>query len=191
VSGIVLAGGMSARMGRDKALLPFGSTTLLAHVVEIVRTVTAPVIVVAGVADQYALPGRVRVIGDLYPNAGPLGGIVTGLKAVDAGYHLITACDMPFLRPELLHRLLKEAEGYDGAVPEVNGRPEPLCAVYHSRCAERLRASLESGERAVHRALQSLSIRHVEEDRLRQADPDLVSFTNLNTPEEYRVSDEW
>lgn len=171
-------------MGRDKALLVFGSMTLLEQVVETVRAVAGTVLVVADRAERYALPEGVRALGDRFPGAGPLGGIVTGLEAAEMGYHLVTACDMPLLQPALLHLLLAEAEGRDGAIPEVGGQLEPLCAVYHSRCAERLRACLETGTRAVHRAVQVLDMKRIGEETLRRADPALISFTNINTPED-------
>src|SRR5579862_9486242 len=101
MGGIVLAGGKSARMGQDKACLPYRGTTLLAHVVATVRSVAGPVLVVADVAEKYALPDRMPVVGDLFPGTGPLGGLVTGLSHVAArgSYHVVVACDMPRLNP--------------------------------------------------------------------------------------------
>jgi cyclic pyranopterin phosphate synthase len=186
VAGIVLAGGKSVRMGRDKALLSYGSTTLLSHTIEIMQSVTETVLVVVDTADRYPFLRGLRVAPDLYPNAGPLGGIVTGLAALEDGYHVVAACDMPFLRPALLRFLLAEAQGGDGAVPEIDGHLEPLCAVYHRRCLLPLKEQLEAGQRAAHRAIRLLNLKRVGEEALRRVDPDLVSFTNINTPEDYR-----
>jgi len=186
MAGIVLAGGKSRRMGRDKACLPYGDSTLLAHVVEMVRSIAEPTFVVADIADKYVLPDRTVVVGDMFPSAGPLGGLITGLTLAPGTYHVVVACDMPRLNPAVLRLLMEKANGADGAIPEVAGRLEPLCAVYHRRCADALRAQLDAGRLALHMAVESLALRRVGEDALRRIDPDLACFTNLNTPEEYR-----
>jgi molybdopterin-guanine dinucleotide biosynthesis protein A len=187
LAGIVLAGGKSARMGMDKARLNLNNMPLLAHVVTRLKKVVKPVIVVAAVKNQYSLTDGTRVIGDIFPDAGPLGGVVTGLTAVEEGYHFIAACDMPCLRSAVIRLLLEEARGADGAVPEIEDRLEPLCAVYHTRCAEPLRACLESGTRALHHALQTLNLKSVSEETIRAVDKNLISFTNVNTPEEFKA----
>jgi molybdopterin-guanine dinucleotide biosynthesis protein A len=133
---------------------------------------------------RYALPG-VRVLGDLFPDTGPVGGILTGLTALGPGRHLVVACDMPALNPAVL-RLLREAAtpDWDAVVPEIGGRLEPLCAAYRDSAAPPLRRFLETGQRAARRALETLRVRRIGEEALRRIDPDLACFTNLNTPEE-------
>ncbi len=185
----MLAGGLSSRMGEDKALMAYAGTTLLAHVVGVVAGVAGAVVVAADSRDRYSaanLPSGTILVGDNFPGAGPLGGLVSGLIRAGEGYHVVTACDMPGLVPELLRLLFNEAEGFDGAIPLVGGREEPLCAVYHRRCAEMLQAEMLSGSLALRRAVQSLNLRRVGEDRIRAVDPQLASFTNLNTPDDYK-----
>jgi molybdopterin-guanine dinucleotide biosynthesis protein A len=184
VGGIVLSGGKSRRMGSDKALLPYNGTTLLKHVVSIVRSVAGETLVVADLADKYAFKDGTRVVGDLYPESGPLGGIITGLTYAGDEFNLVVACDMPLLQPALLKRLLQAAEGNDAAVPEINGRLEPLCAAYHKQVADKLRITLESGELAVHKAISCLNIYRLEEEEVRRFDPELRSFSNWNTPDD-------
>lgn len=186
VAGIILAGGQAKRMGRNKANLPFGESTLLLHTAQTLAQVSAPVVVVADRRDRYSLPEELMILEDACPNAGPLGAIITALAALPEGYHLVTACDMPRLKAETLRLLLQEAQGYDAAAPEIAGRMEPLCAVYHTRCLPLLKGRFDSGERALHRALRTVNLRRVEADRLRSADSDLSSLININTPEEYR-----
>ncbi|HXG23177.1 MAG TPA: molybdenum cofactor guanylyltransferase [Chthonomonadales bacterium] len=185
MTGIVLAGGKSRRMGRDKALLPFRGKTLLEYVVAQLRKAVDEVIVVADVPNRYVLANGTHVVGDIYPGAGPLGGIVTGLYATEEGYHPVIGCDMPHLEPAILHFLIREAQGLDGAIPVIAGRVEPLCAVYHSRCAAVFEKALHQGERAVHRVIECVDMMRVHEEALRAIDKDLRSFINLNTPEEY------
>jgi molybdenum cofactor guanylyltransferase len=173
-------------MGRDKALLPHGETTLLAHVAGLVTRECGSAIVVAAAPDQYPGLGA-QVVGDLFPGAGPLGGIVTGLAAAGEGCHAVVACDMPYVLPELLRLLLECVAGHDAAIPMAAGRAEPLCAAYNAHCARALRASLEGGCRAVHAALRGLDVRWLGEDEIRVVDPLMVSLTNVNTPQDYAL----
>ncbi|MCC6727913.1 MAG: molybdenum cofactor guanylyltransferase [Chthonomonadales bacterium] len=185
MAGIVLAGGRSTRMGVDKAGLPYSGTTLLAHVATALASVLGTVvIVVARAPERYSVLGA-RVVADAWPGAGPLGGIATGLRALPEGHHVAAACDMPHLRPEVTQVLLEAARGWDAAVPVVGGRRQPLLAAYHTDCLPAFVAAIAEGRLAVHAALEAVRLREVCEDELRSVDPDLRSFTNLNTPEDY------
>ena len=179
---IVLAGGRSERMGQDKALLPRNGRTLLETVVQTLRPLVTEIVIVADRADRYAVPGC-RVVGDAYPQTGPLGGILTGLQALGPGAHLAVACDMPALQPAALRLLLGSATSeWDAIVPEIDGRLEPLCAVYADTAIPALQRYLAAGGRALHRALETLRTLRVSEAELRRHDPLLLTFTNLNTP---------
>jgi molybdopterin-guanine dinucleotide biosynthesis protein A len=183
---ILLAGGKSVRMGQDKALLPWNGTTLLAHCAANLQAVTSEIVIVADRVDRYSLPGC-RVAADLFPNAGPVGGILTGLTALGPGRHIAVACDMPSVQIELLRLLLSAAtEEWDAVAPEVEGRLEPLCAVYRDTAVPLLRRFLEEGNRAAQKALQSLRTLRIGEEALRRVDPDLLSFNNLNTPDDLK-----
>ncbi len=181
-----MAGGKSGRMGRDKAMLPWGDSTLLQHVINIVREVTDHVIVVADSSHKYSLLSVKKVVGDEYPGVGPLAGIITGLNSVESGYHYVLACDLPCINSEVLRMLMRSVAGYAAAVPCVGNRLEPLCAVYHKECVTHFIGALELGaDLSVHGALSSLNLNRVTESDLRTVDPDLRSFINLNTLEEY------
>lgn len=189
MGGIVLAGGRSARMGQDKALLKIDGVTLLERAVATMRQVTQEVVVVADRTDRYSLPG-VPCCADAYPDTGPLGGLVTGLTASGPGWHLVAACDLPALQTALLLLLLEEAgPAWDAVVPEVGGQLEPLCAIYCDTAAAPLAEYLQGGGRAVHKALAGLRLKRLEESLLRRADPQLRSFCNLNTPEDFAAFD--
>ena len=188
MAGIVLAGGQSRRMGADKALLPFATVSMIRRVIDSVRSVTGRVIIVADCADHFGsddMPESVEVAADRYPGTGPLGGLVTGLILAGPGHHIVVACDMPNLRRELLSMLLERISGYDATVPEVAGRLEPLCAAYDSCCVDRLKIELAAGRLGLQKAVSGLRVVLIPESELRSVDPDLVSFTNVNTPEEY------
>ncbi len=179
---IVLAGGQSRRMGRDKALIRLGKETLLERAVSAARQAADRVVIVTDRSGRYRLPG-VESCEDLLPDAGPVAGIAAGLAHLGPGAHIVLACDMPGLQPELL-RLLRSLHraGLDAVVPWIDERPEPLCALYDHSALSKLQAFLSGGGRAAHRALEQLRVRRAVESELRQADPGLLSFANWNTP---------
>lgn len=185
-AGIILAGGRSRRMGQDKGRLPFGGTTLLAWVIRRVALACRPVIVVARTASDYPGSGA-TVIADQWPDAGPLGGLYTGLSAVDTTNAAVVACDLPFVQPALLAGLTGLASGWDAVVPLVSGRMQPLCAVYHRAVAQTAETMLRRGDRSVRQLLAQpdLRVRQVSAEELRVWDPELQSFANINTPDDY------
>lgn len=186
LSGIVLAGGQSRRMGRDKAGLAFGGTSLVCWVAGRLGPACAEVIVVARSAADCAGCGA-RVIGDRWPDAGPLGGLATGLDAVATPLAAAVACDLPFVERALLCGLAGLAPDYDAVVPEIAGRAQPLCAVYRRTAGQAAEAVLRRGDRSLHDLLALLDLRvcYVPEETLRKWDPALRSFDNINTPEDY------
>jgi molybdenum cofactor guanylyltransferase len=134
-SGFVLAGGASSRMGRDKALLAFGETTLVEHVAGAVRDAVGSVILI-GDPDRYGALGY-PVYRDIVPDCGPLGGIYTALSIAPTDWNLVVACDMPGISASALRGLI-EPEAGPGRCSVMaagpGGDPEPLCAVYHRNC---------------------------------------------------------
>lgn len=183
LAGLVLAGGRSQRMGRDKAALPFGDGTLLNRVVERVKTCCHPVFVVTSAAHRYPAL-TVPVVVDRWPGLGPLAGVEAGLRACPAPYAAVVACDLPFLEPELLLGLRGQAEGADAAVP-LTDRAHPLCAVYRREAAGVAERLLRAGGGSLQHLLVQLRVRYVPEELLRRWDPELKSLVNVNTPEDY------
>lgn len=189
---LINAGGASRRMGTHKALLPMpDGTILLAHVVAAAAAVAdGPIIVVANhapVADAAASLPRVTVVADAWPGKGPLAGIAVGLGLLP-GWMLALACDLPLLRVELL-RLLAGlcAPEWDVVVPVVDGRAQSMCAAYHRRCLPFVQEMLRQERLRIRDLYTQVRVRTVGEDELRQADPTLQSFTNVNTPEEWQA----
>lgn len=187
VTGVVLAGGHSRRLGLDKALLTTASgETLIAHVV---RALTACCTEVLLAVDR---PGRplpegvtARVVVDAVLDRGPLGGISSGLRAAAEQRCLVVACDLPFVQPALLELLLRERDG-QAVVPRAEGRVQPLMALYQKACLPAIEAMLDDGELRVDRLLTRVHVTYVEEPELREVDPDLRSFFNINRPEDLR-----
>jgi molybdopterin-guanine dinucleotide biosynthesis protein A len=182
---LILAGGRSRRMGRDKAGLPVGDGTLIEHLVRRLAPVVEETIVAGGPLPM-ALDG-VRRIEDRYQGMGPLAGIHAGL--VEASHRLVwvVACDLPDVEPALGTFLCDLAVGVDAVVPRVGVEPEGVCAVYQRSLASRIETFLQAGRRRVQDLLARIEVRYVTAAELRQVDPELRSFRNLNTPADYEA----
>jgi molybdopterin-guanine dinucleotide biosynthesis protein A len=177
---IVLAGGRSRRMGRDKASLPFGEETLLDRVVRTAREVVGQVVVVAREGQE--LPGDFPVVArDPAEGLGPLAGITAGLAATGAERAFVTACDTPFLTPAFIRFLLDASAGRDAAVPLVGGYHMTTAAAYGRGVLPVARELLEQRRLRPFFLLERVDARIVGEAEL----PDLESLRNCNTPEEY------
>jgi len=178
-AGFVLAGGNSSRMGRDKARLPLHGKTLLEHVAAAVAEAAGSVTLV-GAPERYQDLG-IRILPDSHPGGGPLAAIHTALSDSRADWNLIVACDMPLISASFLQSLLDAAEssGADCLIPSgPSGRLEPLCAVYHARCAAAIGEALDRGVRKITGALNGLRI-------AAWSVPESHWFRNVNTPEEW------
>jgi molybdopterin-guanine dinucleotide biosynthesis protein A len=174
-AGFVLVGGASKRMGRDKALLPWGGATLVEHVAGQVREAAGSVTLVGRPERYLALP--FPCIPDLRDDAGPLAGIEAALVASSAEWNLVVACDMPSVTAGMLSGLLERAAAGDAdcLVPvTASGRAEPLCAVYHRRCAPVFTQALDRGVRRMTDALALVRAAHTPAARD-------ASFANLNS----------
>ncbi len=185
-AGWVLAGGESSRMGTPKALLEIGGQPLVSRTVGLLAPLCSSVCIV-GTPERYRHLGF-DVIADERPDFGPLGGILTALAANAAGWNLVVACDLPYLTAEWLRYLLTRAARSSALVvlPESKSGPEPLCAVYHHKAAEAIRAAIHSGVLKVTRALEALAIERVTPAEIQAFDPRGVLFQNLNTREDYQ-----
>jgi molybdopterin-guanine dinucleotide biosynthesis protein A len=184
-AGYVLVGGRSSRMGCDKALLPWKGKPLAQWVAGAVAQsmLTATLV---GAPERYSGLGF-RVIPDLFPGEGPLGGILTALRDSQAEWNLIVACDMPGLDAQLLARLLQTARQSEAGVllPIVRvgvdeSRPQPLCAVYRKTCLAPLEAAFAQGTRKVTAALAA-----VRTVRVPMEMEEVPQFQNVNTPEDW------
>ena len=191
VSGIVLAGGMSRRLGRNKAVEPLGGAPLIERVILRLSQIASETVVV--VADgrgalDLPLPESARVAADIYPDCGSLGGIFTGLTAAKAEWGVVVACDMPFLNARLFQRMLGERDGYDAVVPVVDGRPEPTHAVYSKECLPYIERRLRDRDLKIARFFDEVRVNYYPQSEVQRDDPELRSFFNVNTQEDLDVA---
>jgi molybdopterin-guanine dinucleotide biosynthesis protein A len=196
---IVLAGGVSRRLGQDKRRLRlWGSAgpTLLEYVVGKAGQLCDDVVVVLNDPAAWAsLPAR--LVPDIYADGGSLGGIYAGLLAAEHEFALAVACDMPFLNADLLGALLAKPRDYDVLVPR-SPQPsvarnalnvEPLHALYAKACLDPMRATLESGRRQITTFFPAVRVAFVELEETRRFDPTGRSFLNVNTPEQLAAAE--
>jgi len=186
---IVLAGGRSSRMGADKARLPWNGTTLLEWTVARLACGFEEVIMVAGARGDVALPTgsatRVQVVRDTVAFEGPLKALRLGLAAVASDVTFACACDLPLLNVELAVVLCEMAAGHDCVIPLIDRRPQMLHAAYSRRCLPALDTMIARGMRKLQDLVSLLDVRFVTEEEVRRRDPQLLSFLNVNTPQDY------
>jgi molybdopterin-guanine dinucleotide biosynthesis protein A len=183
LTGFVLAGGKSTRMGRDKAVLPLNGRTLLETALATVRPVANEVFIL-GPPEPYR--NYAPVIADIFPGCGPLGGIHAALAHTKTEFNLMIAVDTPFLSAALL-RYLAERALAGGAVvtaPEVNGYPQPLCAVYSREFLPFAERALKAGDYKIVPLFPGDRTLVVPETELAQVAFTAQMFENLNTPED-------
>jgi len=185
MTGIILAGGESRRMGTDKAFLLFDGTPMIARVLNVFLSQFDQTIIVTNDTERYA-GFRVRVVKDAVDLKGPLTGIYSGLLHARSDHCFVAACDMPFLDPRLIAYLRDIAGDFDAVVPMVNGYPEPLHAVYHRRILPVVQERILSGDGKISRLYDRITVRYLSESEVAYFDPQMRSFINLNTPAEYK-----
>jgi len=182
ITAIILAGGGSSRFGQVKALETMGDKSLIKWVVDSLTPLSQEIfIVVAQGKDLFYSSPMVKVIEDIYPGKGPLGGIYSGLTASSSPRAIVVGCDMPFLNSALLSYMAGLSPGFDIVVPRIGEILEPLCAVYSQNCLTSIRSLLECGDLTVRRLFGMLKVRYVEEKELKIFDPECSSFFNVNT----------
>jgi len=191
VGGIVLCGGQSRRMGRPKAWLPFAGELMLPRVVRLLREAVGPIVVVAAPDQEVPpVPAEVAIVRDEEKGRGPLQGLSAGLAALqgqaDAAY--LSSCDVPFLQPAFVRRLIDLLGDHQICVPQVGEFHHPLAAVYRLEVRETVARLLAEGRLRPFFLFQEVPTRVVTAAELADVDPAFQSLRNLNTPEEYEAA---
>lgn len=196
VSGVILAGGKSSRMGVDKSILPISKNkTMISNIVEIFTDIFEEVIVVSNQLNKYEID-NIREASDIYLGAGPLGGIHAGLVTSSNDYIFVVACDMPFIETNLIEYLIEVGKGYDITVPIIANKIEPLFAVYSKNCKSYIEGLLKSNVYKVKELFSLVKVNYVDEQTLNKIVDIENVFYNVNTPEDYnnikkRYRKEW
>jgi molybdopterin-guanine dinucleotide biosynthesis protein A len=193
-SAIILAGGQSRRMGRPKAALRFGDSTILERIIAEVSAGFDDILIVVApsqsesfpIEDMVSATGRaMRVLRDPVAYEGAALALVGGLAAARYEIAFVCSCDLPLLRVGVARALCEMIDGYDAVVPEIGGEPQPLCAAYSRSVRGLIAAELAAGERRLTRIIAGLNAYRPGEAEMRRVDPELRSFMNVNSPEDY------
>jgi molybdopterin-guanine dinucleotide biosynthesis protein A len=172
------------RLGRLKALERINNESLIERTIERLSPPTQSVLVVTA-EEQFGIIRaarlKVKIVVDLYPGKGALGGIYTGLTSADTFYNLVVGCDMPFLNRELLRYIIENISNFDAVVPKVHGMLEPLHAVYSKSCLGPIREMIEENRLEISRLFSMVKTRYIDEDELEQFNSKYLSFFNINT----------
>lgn len=189
VGAVILCGGESRRMGRPKAWLQFGRTTLLEHVVHLVGTVAAPVVVAAASGQSLPdLPGDITVVHDRLEARGPLAGVAAAFAVLPqtVSFAYVTAVDSPLLKPGWIARLANLIGSHDLAIPHVNGQYFPLSALYRPSALRPAIERLLAEGRGPVSLVDCVSTLGVTAAELCDVDPTLLTLRNINTPDDYQ-----
>jgi molybdopterin-guanine dinucleotide biosynthesis protein A len=184
-SAVILAGGLSSRFdGRDKALIEWNGRPLLDYIQNALRDRFRETLLVTNAPCRYAA-WDMTLVTDLLAQRSSLTGIQAGLFYASQPYVFVTACDTPLLQPALIALLLDAVQNeVDVVIPKTDQGLEPLCALYSQRCLQLITHQLKRGDFRIRSFFQRAKVRHISETRLREADPDLRSFFNINTPQD-------
>lgn len=185
IGAVILAGGKSRRIGRDKALIPIDNLPLIDILLKRLKKVFNDIIIISEQKPDYLKFG-LKVFEDIIKGCGPLGGIHSGLVNSNLEQNFFFACDMPFVNMELVQYMSGSASDFDVVIPRVGRKLEPLHCIYSKACIEPIEKQLEKGDRKIINFFPDVKIRYVEEEEIRKFDPDFLSFYNINTPEDYR-----
>jgi len=186
ITSIILAGGRSSRLGREKLAEVIAGKSLIERAISRLSALSQEILIVISQKQarsslpSYTYPEAKTVV-DLYPETGSLIGIYTGLVHSSNFLNLVVACDMPFLNLELLRYMVKMAPGFDVVIPRIGDQMEPLHAVYSRNCIGPMEDLIKQGNLKVTGFFDSVKVRYVGEEELDRFDPEHLSFFNVNT----------
>lgn len=175
-------------MGSDKSFAMLGNQPIFQHALNSIRELDLPTILVTNSPDKYA-GYALLMVQDIMPDQGALGGLYTAIHSSKTDFTLCVACDMPFLNVNLLRHLLRLCTAdWDVIVPRIDGRSETMHAVYRKTCLDIIKAQLAEGRLKASGFFDQVRVCYVDEDVIRQFDPDLRSFMNVNTPDDLEAA---
>jgi molybdopterin-guanine dinucleotide biosynthesis protein A len=188
MTGIILAGGKNKRMGAEKAFLEVCGQRVIDRVYGSLKAITSNIIIVTN-SPLFYQQFPARIVTDLIPYQGPLGGIFTGLFYTTSFPALVLACDLPFVTSKFLEFLIScWDERLDALIPKTPDGHQPLCALYGKGATAVLEAQLKKGDLRLYQALRRLKKRYLLPETIAQVDPEGQTFFNLNTPSDFHLA---
>jgi len=183
MTSIILAGGKSSRLGRNKALQVIEGKGLIQWVVDRLAILSTEIIIATAHGEPIPCPSalEIRTVADIYPEKGPLVGIYSGLIASSSSRAIVVGCDTPFLSVSLLEYMTQLCSTFGVVVPRIKNKLEPLCAVYSKNCSSPIQVLLEQNELRIDKLFSMVKVKYVEEDEINRFDPEHLSFFNINS----------
>ncbi|WP_456384304.1 molybdenum cofactor guanylyltransferase [Persephonella sp.] len=191
ITAIILAGGQSKRMGRDKAFLTLGNKTFLRIIGEKLAGYCSQIIVSGNrekelyLSQLEDLNPEILFVKDLHPYAGPLNGIATCSQHVKHSYVFVATCDTPLLEEKLVPFFVKRLNGYEAIIPEVSEKLQFLNTLYTKEALKKSRKMYNNGIRSLRRWVEALNFLKLSENEIKAVDSGLYSYWSINTPEDY------
>lgn len=189
VTGVILAGGKSRRMGNNKAFLKVGGIPLIERVSFVLSQIFEDVILITNDPTTYANLGF-PVYTDIYPDRASLVGIYTALLKAKTPHIFCASCDMPFLNQSLIRLLVEKRENTDLVLPFSDNGREPLHAVYGENCLSVMGQMILENRMAIKEIFNQVRTKKVKSEEVATLDPKFLSFLNCNTPEDYKMASE-
>lgn len=183
LTGIILSGGKSIRMGENKAFIEIEGVPIIHRIHTLFKNLFLETIIVTNQKDLFSNLES-RIYNDLLPQRGVLGGLYTGLFFSSFQYSFCVACDMPFLKEKVIEYLIKDIEGYDVIVPRTTDGLQPLHAIYSKNCLGPIKKVIEQEKFKIIDIYPMVNVKIIEDEEFKYLDPMGESFININTPEE-------
>ena len=183
MTSIILAGGKSSRLGRNKALQVIEGKSLIQWVIDRLAILSTEIIIATahGKAIPCSSAVEIKTVADIYSGKGPLVGIYSGLIASSSSRAIVVGCDTPFLSVGLLKYMIRISSTFDVVVPRIKDKLEPLCAVYSKSCLVFIQELLEQNQLRIAELFSMVKVRYIEEDEINSFDPEHLSFFNINS----------
>jgi molybdenum cofactor guanylyltransferase len=185
MTGVILCGGESSRMGQNKAFIEIHGKRIIDRTVHLFEELFDDVILVTNSPLDYR-DLNVRIVTDLVPRKGSLGGIYTGLFFSSSPQAFFVGCDMPFLGRKVIRLFLDLAEEADIVVFRSEQRWEPLHAIYSRKCIKPIERLMARGDLQIIKAYKGMKVREVTREELESVDPEMRSLININTPDDLK-----
>lgn len=185
MTGIILAGGQSRRMKKDKAFLQLRGKAMIDYTLDVLNSLCNEIILVTNSPEKFT-GKQAQIVPDMVRAKGPLAGLLSGLCAAHQDRCLLTACDMPFVKAELLSYMACK-KGFDAVVPYVNSRCQPFPGIYSRACIPSIQMCINQRKLRFIDLFTEIRVKLITEEEIRLIDRDAVSFININTPADYHV----
>ncbi|MCJ7783332.1 MAG: molybdenum cofactor guanylyltransferase [Desulfobacterales bacterium] len=183
ITGIILSGGKSIRMGENKAFIQIEGVPIIKRIYDLFKELFQEVIIVTNQKELFSNFDS-KIYSDLIPSKGALGGLYTGIFFSSFHHSFCVACDMPFIKKTVVQYLIEDMDDEDVIVPRTKDGLQPLHAIYSKNCVDPIRKSIDEGKSKIIDIYDQVNVKIVDEKDFLCFDPGRESFINVNTPEE-------